>query len=615
MRLTAYGNLGQMRHDDHLVGLGQVGQHLGKSVGGGSAHTGIDLVEHQCVDLVNLPQHDLHSKHHAADLAARSDASQRARLHAGTGPEQKLDCLGTGTRPRFTREILRRAHQLRTAHLEPRHLCGDRRSETGRRLAASSRKRLGGIGKAGLRLIHRAFGRSFAFSRVINQRNQLCGLGATSKHVFHARTVRAHQPLHRRHALLLFRQKIRIELYAVTIVTRFASDILQNISCLAQRFSIGSERFIEARRTFQRRNGRTQRIERAPVAGKRRMCSIRRRRERLRMFRARKLGGNLFVFAFLGVDRINLPQRETRFIQTRRRGLPCRTNALELCFGVLCLRKRFLIGSQRRSHILARPCIQHVQMLGRLHQALVLVLAAQVDGRSNCLRQLPHACHVPVQRDARTPVGGHAANGDNFAVLIRGAIPFRNIHAEKPARHRKGIGAFAYGRFVCTLAHQQLQRGKQRRLASTRLACEHGQAARGRKRRLADQRKVLYLDFIDHASCPFLGSPSFSISIPAVVGVTAPLRQARLPFGFLEADQYEVLAYHDGALHQHAVGCQQIKRRGVSHARIQLGLHAQRTVLLPRRVEEAANRQPAFLLPFGQLSGGGVIFNDMAIVV
>ena len=121
----------------------------------------------------------------------------------------------------------------------------------------------------------------------------------------------------------------------------------------------------------------------------------------------------------------------------------------------------------------------------------MLVLTAQIDRRRDGARQLAHARHAAVERDARTPIGRHAADGDEL--VRRGLICpvsrtdvlrpracslgigrgrtcgigdafaiFRRLlmrtQAEEPARHGERVGALAHGGFVRALAHQQLER-------------------------------------------------------------------------------------------------------------------------------------------------------------
>ena len=53
-------------------------------------------------------------------------------------------------------------------------------------------------------------------------------------------------------------------------------------------------------------------------------------------------------------------------------------------------------------------------MLRRLHQPLMLVLAAQIDRGCDGARQLPHTCHATVKGDARAAVRRHTPDGNQF---------------------------------------------------------------------------------------------------------------------------------------------------------------------------------------------------------
>ena len=49
VHIAVHGNLGQVRHHDHLMAASQIGQDLGQRHGHGAAHAGVHLVEHQRV--------------------------------------------------------------------------------------------------------------------------------------------------------------------------------------------------------------------------------------------------------------------------------------------------------------------------------------------------------------------------------------------------------------------------------------------------------------------------------------------------------------------------------------------------------------------------------------
>ena len=78
------GNLSEMGYDNHLVCSGEIRQHAREGTRRRTADTGIDLVEHQCIDAIRVTEDNLARQHDAAELAARSNAAQGARREAGT---------------------------------------------------------------------------------------------------------------------------------------------------------------------------------------------------------------------------------------------------------------------------------------------------------------------------------------------------------------------------------------------------------------------------------------------------------------------------------------------------------------------------------------------------
>ena len=150
-------------------------------------------------------------------------------------------------------------------------------------------------------------------------------------------------------------------------------------------------------------------------------------------------------------------------------------------------------------------------------QLLVLVLAAQIHRGSHRARQLADAGHAAVHGHARAAVGAHASRGDQLRVLAVARI-FQGSDAEKAARHDERVLAVAHRPLVGALPHEQLQCGKERGLAGTGLAGEHGQATCRLQRRLADQRQVFHLDLIDHRAplaAPAFGTIQYTSSPPS----------------------------------------------------------------------------------------------------
>ena len=239
------------------------------------------------------------------------------------------------------------------------------------------------------------------------------------------------------------------------------------------------------------------------------------------MLDLRQVGRKLVVLSLARVDRVDTAQHEARFIELRRRRRPHVSHARKLGRRGGRLRERLLIRHARAGHVLARPRIEHAHVHARTHELLMLMLAAQVDGRRDGARELPHAGHAPVDGHAGPPVGGDPSGDDQFVkegravgfCALGSRAPVRRGNAEEPPGNQQRVLAVAHGLLVGARAHEQLQRREQRRLARARLAREHGQPARRLKRSLADQRKVLNLDLIDHRA-PLACRISSVASIP-----------------------------------------------------------------------------------------------------
>ena len=86
-----------------------------------------------------------------------------------------------------------------------------------------------------------------------------------------------------------------------------------------------------------------------------------------------------------------------------------------------------------------------------LQKALVLVLAAEVDGGAHALGELADAAHAAVDAHATAAVGAHAA-ADHAAVRVAAA------HIEAPL-YLEAACALAHGARVGALPHQKLDGG------------------------------------------------------------------------------------------------------------------------------------------------------------
>ena len=99
VRITMHRNLCEMRDHDDLMSAGEMRDDLGKRDGNSAAHTSIDLVKYERVDIVIRSQHNFDSQHDAADLATRRDTCKRPRLHAGARPIEEFELRWPGLRP------------------------------------------------------------------------------------------------------------------------------------------------------------------------------------------------------------------------------------------------------------------------------------------------------------------------------------------------------------------------------------------------------------------------------------------------------------------------------------------------------------------------------------
>ena len=68
MGVTAHRHLRQMRNDDYLMGTSQLSYDFGQGHGHSSTHPSVDLVEHECFDIVLRTENHFRSQHDAADL-------------------------------------------------------------------------------------------------------------------------------------------------------------------------------------------------------------------------------------------------------------------------------------------------------------------------------------------------------------------------------------------------------------------------------------------------------------------------------------------------------------------------------------------------------------------
>ncbi len=236
-------------------------------------------------------------------------------------------------------------------------------------------KRRSRLHKRGFGIVKCKSRSTLARGGVIDQRHEISRFGALFQHIDHARAVRAQKTLQVGHALLLARKRFGVELHFVAIASRIASHIFEHVTRLAERTCPFTQLSIIARRAFERGCGRPERIERPLFVSKRLMGRIDRTSKRLGVFRLRKRGGQLFIFPFLRVHRINARKNEPRLLELRRRGRTRIAHARKLRRSDLNRIVGFLVRGTYADHRLLRPSVEKPHMGSGFHELLVLVLA------------------------------------------------------------------------------------------------------------------------------------------------------------------------------------------------------------------------------------------------
>lgn len=177
----------------------------------------------------------------------------------------------------------------------------------------------------------------------------------------------------------------------------------------------------------------------------------------LGMFGARQQFLEFLILARLGVDLANALKGKARLLDAaplRTRGLFDTSNLLG---GSARSLKAGAIRIQRLERRAPRPGIDHRNVMRRVEQALVLVLAAQIHHHANALRKLAHAGDAAVNLHAAAALGRKAA-------LDREA--FRVVRPVEESRldARQHL-ALAHRRRIRALTQNKLEGREQRGLA------------------------------------------------------------------------------------------------------------------------------------------------------
>ena len=134
----------------------------------------------------------------------------------------------------------------------------------------------------------------------------------------------------------------------------------------------------------------------APFGGKRCMGIVSRGNQYLGMFGARQQLLEFLILTRLGVDLADALEGKARLLDAA----PLRTRGLFDTSNLLGGSARgFKAGAVRIQRLECRapcPCIDHRNVMRRIEQALVLVLAAQIHHHTDALRKLAHAGNAAV---------------------------------------------------------------------------------------------------------------------------------------------------------------------------------------------------------------------------
>ena len=225
----------------------------------------------------------------------------------------------------------------------------------------------------------------------------------------------------------------------------------------------------------------------------------------LGMFGARQQFLEFLILARLGVDLADALEGKARLLDAtplRTRGLFDTSNLLG--GSTRCL-KAGAVRIQRLECRAPCPCIDHRNVMRRIEQALVLVLAAQIHHHTNALRKLAHTCDAAVNLHSAAALGRKAAlHGKTLRVVWT---------VEQPRLDARQRLALAHRRRIRALAQNKLESREQRGLAGAGLAGQDSQAGTRNQRRLANERNVRNLQLIDHdALRRTRGSPSYRSS-------------------------------------------------------------------------------------------------------
>ena len=186
------------------------------------------------------------------------------------------------------------------------------------------------------------------------------------------------------------------------------------------------------------------------------MGIVGRAHQHLGMLGARQQLLEFLILTRLGVDLGDALQGEARLLDTT----PLRTRGLFDATDLLGSRARRLEADtvlfQRLECRAPCPGIDHGNMMRRVEEALVLVLATKIHHHANALRKFAHAGNAAVNFDAAATLGRKAALHGEALRVVR-TVKQTRLDAGKRL-------ALAHRRRIRTLTQNKLERREQRGL-------------------------------------------------------------------------------------------------------------------------------------------------------
>ena len=255
----------------------------------------------------------------------------------------------------------------------------------------------------------------------------------------------AQQPLERRKALLRLRELRGIEIDRVSITPKLRRSVLKRDGGTREFVGELGELGIDAAHARKLRDRRIQCIERTALTGERLGGLVRTARKSLGMLKPRQALLKLLILTGLGINVANTLVGKAGLLKAT----PLRTarllDARELSSRLLGGGEGRAIRLERGGDARARPRVDHIDVGRCVEQALVLMLAAQVDQRADPLGKLSNARHSTIHASAGATVGAHAALGHKALLVMR---PREQAALDQgalaPLAHRGGIRALTH---------------------------------------------------------------------------------------------------------------------------------------------------------------------------